>query len=65
MTKKITQLNVIELKDGVRIAIRYSVFREDGSLYSNNNKISMKITEGDMETQNKLDDFYNFILQKF
>lgn len=65
MTKKITQLNVIELKDGVRIAITYSVFREDGSLYSNNNKISMKITEGDMETQNKLDDFYNFILQKF
>ena len=43
MYKKITQFNTLELKDGVRVAITYSIFKEDGTLYSNNNKISYKL----------------------
>ena len=43
MYKKITQFNTLELKDGVRVAITYSIFKEDGTLYSNNNIISYKL----------------------
>lgn len=32
MHKKITQFNTLELKDGVRVAITYSTFKEDGTL---------------------------------
>ena len=31
MHKKITQFNTLELKDGVRVAITYSTFKEDGT----------------------------------
>ena len=43
MRKEITQFNTITLKDGVRVAITYSVYKENGTLFSNNNKIRYKL----------------------
>lgn len=63
MNKEITQLNTISLKDGVRIAVTYSAFKEDKSLYSNNNKISFKIEEDEVLKQH-LEDLFSYIKSK-
>lgn len=61
MYKKITQFNTIELEDGVRVAITYSVFREDGTLYSNNNKISYNLKYDD-NLKEKIDELFLYII---
>ncbi len=61
MYKKITQFNTIELKDGVRVAITYSVFREDGTLYSNNNKISYNLEYND-DLKEKIEELFLYII---
>lgn len=61
MNKKITQLNTIELSDGTRVGVTYSVYKEDGTLYSNNNKISYKADE---EMKQKVDELYDYLLGK-
>ncbi len=61
MYKKITQFNTIELKDGVRVAITYSVFREDGTLYSNNNKISYNLKYDD-NLKEKIEELFLYII---
>lgn len=63
MYKKITQFNTIELKDGVRVAITYSVFREDGTLFSNNNKISYKLNT-DKVLEEHLNTLFSYIIEK-
>ena len=60
MYKKITQFNTIELKDGVRVAITYSIFREDGTLYSNNNKISYNLKYDD-DLKEKIEELFLYI----
>ena len=59
MHKKITQFNTLELKDGVRVAITYSTFKEDGTLFSNNNKISYKL-----DTDKVLEEHLNTLLER-
>lgn len=61
MNKKITQLNTIELSDGLRVGITYSTYRDDGTLYSNNSKISYK---ADAEMKEKVDELYRYLLNK-
>lgn len=61
MYKKITQFNTIELKDGVRVAITYSVFRKDGTLYSNNNKISYNLEYND-DLKEKIEELFLYII---
>lgn len=61
MYKKITQFNTIELEDGVRVAITYSVFREDGTLYSNNNKISYNLEYND-DLKEKIEELFLYII---
>lgn len=61
MNKRITQLNAIELKDGLRVGVTYSTYREDGTLYSNNSKISYKADE---EMKKKVDALYEYLLNK-
>lgn len=61
MNKKITQLNIIELKDGLRIGVTYSTYREDDTLYANNSKISYKADE---EMKQKVDELYDYLLDK-
>lgn len=61
MYKKITQFNTIELEDGVRVAITYSVFREDGTLYSNNNKISYNLKYDD-NLKEKIEELFLYII---
>ena len=61
MNKKITQLNIIELKDGLRIGVTYSTYRGDGTLYANNSKISYKADE---EMKQKVDELYDYLLDK-
>lgn len=61
MNKRITQLNAIELKDGLRVGVTYSTYREDGTLYSNNSKISYKADE---EMKKKVDELYEYLLNK-
>nr|DAH12591.1 MAG TPA: hypothetical protein [Caudoviricetes sp.] len=61
MNKRITQLNAIELKDGLRVGVTYSTYREDGVLYSNNSKISYKADE---EMKKKVDELYEYLLNK-
>ncbi len=61
MNKRITQLNAIELKDGLRVGVTYSTYREDGALYSNNSKISYKADE---EMKKKVDELYEYLLNK-
>lgn len=61
MDKKITQVSILELKDGMRIAITYNTYREDGQLYGTNNKISYKADE---EMKKKVDELYEYLLNK-
>lgn len=61
MYKKITQFNTIELEDGVRVAITYSIFREDGTLYSNNNKISYNLKYND-DLKEKIEELFLYII---
>lgn len=61
MNKKITQLNTIELSDGLRVGITYSTYREDGTLYANNSKISYKADE---KMKKKVDELYEYLLNK-
>ena len=63
MYKKITQSNTLELKDGVRVAITYSIFKEDGTLYSNNNKISYKL-DTDKVLEGHLNTLFNYLIEK-
>lgn len=63
MYKKITQFNTLELKDGVRVAITYSIFKEDGTLYSNNNKISYKL-DTDKVLEGHLNTLFNYLIEK-
>ena len=63
MDKKITQFNTLELKDGVRVAITYSIFKEDGTLYSNNNKISYKL-DTDKGLEGHLNTLFNYLIEK-
>ena len=63
MYKKITQFNTIELKDAVRVAITYSIFREDGTLFSNNNKISYKLNT-DKVLEEQLNTLFSYIIEK-
>ena len=63
MHKKITQFNTLELKDGVRVAITYSIFKEDGTLYSNNNKISYKL-DTDKVLEGHLNTLFNYLIEK-
>ena len=63
MYKKITQFNTLELKDGVRVAITYSIFKEDGTLYSNNNKINYKL-DTDKVLEGHLNTLFNYLIEK-
>ncbi len=63
MRKEITQFNTITLKDGVRVAITYSVYKEDGTLFSNNNKISYKL-DTDKVLEEHLNTLFAYILEK-
>lgn len=63
MRKKITQFNTLELKDGVRVAITYSTFKEDGTLFSNNNKISYKL-DMDKVLEEHLNTLFAYIIEK-
>lgn len=63
MHKKITQFNTLELKDGVRVAITYSTFKEDGTLFSNNNKISYKL-DTDKVLEKHLNTLFAYIIEK-
>lgn len=63
MCKKITQFNTLELKDGVRVAVTYIVFKEDGTLYSNNNKISYKL-DTDKVLEGHLNTLFNYLVEK-
>lgn len=63
MYKKITQFNTLELKDGVRVAITYSIFKEDGTLYSNNNIISYKL-DTDKVLEGHLNTLFNYLIEK-
>ncbi|WP_368248348.1 hypothetical protein [Intestinimonas butyriciproducens] len=63
MRKEITQFNTISLKDGVRVAITYSVYKEDGTLFSNNNKISYKL-DTDKVLEEHLNTLFAYVLEK-
>lgn len=63
MNKKITQFNTLELKDGVRVAITYSTFKEDGTLFSNNNKISYKL-DTDKVLEGHLNTLFAYVIEK-
>lgn len=63
MRKEITQFNTIALKDGVRVAITYSTFKEDGTLFSNNNKISYKL-DTDKVLEEHLNTLFAYIIEK-
>lgn len=63
MRKEITQFNTIALKDGVRVAITYSTFKEDGTLFSNNNKISYKL-DTDKVLEGHLNTLFNYLIEK-
>ena len=63
MRKEITQFNTITLKDGVRVAITYSVYKEDGTLFSNNNKISYKL-DTDKVLEEHLNTLFAYIIEK-
>lgn len=63
MYKKITQFNTLELKDGIRVAITYSIFKEDGTLFSNNNKISYKL-DTDEVLEAHVNSLFSYILEK-
>nr|DAL08320.1 MAG TPA_asm: hypothetical protein [Caudoviricetes sp.] len=63
MHKKITQFNTLELKDGVRVAITYSTFKEDGTLFSNNNKISYKL-DTDKVLEEHINTLFAYVLEK-
>ena len=63
MRKEITQFNTISLKDGVRVAITYSVYKEDGTLFSNNNKISYKL-DTDKVLEKHLNTLFAYVLEK-
>lgn len=63
MHKKITQFNTLELRDGVRVAITYSTFKEDGTLFSNNNKISYKL-DTDEVLEAHVNSLFSYILEK-
>lgn len=63
MYKKITQFNTLELRDGVRVAITYSTFKEDGTLFSNNNKISYKL-DTDEVLEAHVNSLFSYILEK-
>lgn len=63
MRKEITQFNTISLKDGVRVAITYSVYKEDGTLFSNNNKISYKL-DTDKVLEEHLNTLFAYIIEK-
>lgn len=63
MHKKITQFNTLELKDGVRVAITYSTFKEDGTLFSNNNKISYKL-DADKVLEEHLNTLFAYVVEK-
>lgn len=63
MRKEITQFNTISLKDGVRVAITYSVYKEDGTLFSNNNKISYKL-DTDKVLEEHINTLFSYILEK-
>lgn len=63
MHKKITQFNTLELKDGVRVAITYSTFKEDGALFSNNNKISYKL-DTDKVLEEHINTLFAYVIEK-
>lgn len=63
MRKEITQFNTITLKDGVRVAITYSTFKEDGTLFSNNNKISYKL-DADKVLEEHLNTLFAYVIEK-
>lgn len=63
MRKEITQFNTITLKDGVRVAITYSTFKEDGTLFSNNNKISYKL-DTDKVLEEHLNTLFAYVIEK-
>ena len=63
MRKQITQFNTISLKDGVRVAITYSVYKEDGTLFSNNSKISYKL-DTDKVLEEHLNTLFAYVLEK-
>ena len=63
MHKKITQFNTLELKDGVRVAITYSIFKEDDTLFSNNNKVSYKL-ETDKVLEEHLSTLFDYLIEK-
>lgn len=63
MRKEITQFNTIALKDGVRVAITYSTFKEDGTLFSNNNKISYKLNT-DKVLEEHLNTLFAYVIEK-
>lgn len=63
MRKEITQFNTITLKDGVRVAITYSVYKENGTLFSNNNKISYKL-DTDKVLEEHINTLFAYILEK-
>lgn len=63
MHKKITQFNTLELKYGVRVAITYSTFKEDGTLFSNNNKISYKL-DTDKVLEEHINTLFAYVLEK-
>ena len=63
MRKEITQFNTITLKDGVRVAITYSTFKEDGTLFSNNNKISYKL-DTDKVLEEHLNTLFVYVIEK-
>jgi hypothetical protein len=63
MRKEITQFNTITLKDGVRVAITYSVYKEDGTLFSNNNKISYKL-DTDKVLEEHLNTLFAYVIEK-
>ena len=63
MHKKITQFNTLELKDGVRVDITYSTFKEDGTLFSNNNKISYKL-DTDKVLEEHLNTLFAYVIEK-
>lgn len=63
MKREITQFNTIALEDGVRVAITYSVYKEDGTLFSNNNKISYKLST-DKVLEEHLNTLFSYIIEK-
>lgn len=63
MYKKITQFNTVQLSDGIRVGVTYSVFKDDNTLFSNNNKVSYKLNS-DKVLEGHLNTLFAYVVEK-